>query len=81
MTEQEARRRAEEQKTAYQVPNDWVARQAELRFIELLEASPGEPGPVKDLRAWIIRYRTQIQWVDLAIDDGTGQVVRVERSR
>jgi len=81
VTEQEARRKAEEQKGAHQVPPDWKAGPAEPRWIELSEARVGEPGPVRDLRAWVIRYRTQIQWIDLAIDDATGQVVRVERSR
>jgi hypothetical protein len=81
MTEQEARRSAEEQKAAYQVPLEWGAGPADLRWIELSETSPGEPAPVKDLRAWVIRFRTQIQWADLAIDDASGKVVRVERSR
>ncbi len=81
MTEQEARRKAEEQKGAHQVPGDWKASPAEPRWIEVVEAPVGNPGPVRDLRVWIIRYRTQIQWIDLAVDDATGQVVRVERSR
>jgi hypothetical protein len=81
VTEPEARRKAEEQKGAHQVPADWKAGPAEPRWIELVEGTVGEPGPARDLRAWIIRYRTQIQWIDLAISDATGQVVRVERSR
>jgi hypothetical protein len=81
VSEQEARRKAEEQKGDYQVPADWRAGPAELRWIELLDGRLGEPGPVRDLRVWVVRYRTDVQWIDLAVDDGTGQVVRVERSR
>jgi hypothetical protein len=81
VTEQEARRRADEQKAAHQVPADWGAGPAEPRWIELAESARDVPSPVRDVRAWIVRYRTQLQWVDLAVDDATGQVVRVERSR
>ena len=81
MTKEDALHRAEAQKGAHQVPADWRPGAPELRWIELASAGTATPGPVRDVRAWIVRYRTQIQWVDLAIDDGTGQVVRVERSR
>ena len=81
MTEQEARRRAEEQRAAHQVPAGWRARAAERRWIEIASGPPGEPAPVRDLLVWVVRFAERIAWADLAVSDATGEVVRVERSR
>lgn len=81
MTEQEARRRAEEQRPAHRVPAGWRATAAERRWIELPGGPPGEPAPVRDLLAWVVRFAGGIVWAELAVSDATGEVVRVERSR
>lgn len=81
MIEQDAQRKAEEQKRAYHVPAVWEAGQPELRWIELTDAGDRKAAPARDLRAWVVRFGDELQWIELAIDDGTGGVVRVERSR
>lgn len=81
MTEQEARRHAEEQRAAHGVPAGWRATAAERRWVELATGKPGEPAPVRDLKVWVVHFADPLSWVELAVDDATGRVVRVERSR
>jgi hypothetical protein len=81
VTEQEAMLRAGEQRADHRVPAGWETLAAERRWIELPEGPAGQPAPVRDLLAWVVRYGDEMRWVDLAVDDATGRVVRVERSR
>lgn len=58
----------------------WVS--AELKYIELGEGAPERPSPVRDLMAWLVRFgMPRGKWIELAIDDRRGRVVRVQRSR
>jgi len=81
MTETEARARAEAARAEHAVPREWHASQVEQRFIQLGSEDPAEPAPVRDLLAWIVRFAGALSWIDLALDDRSGDVVRVERSR
>jgi hypothetical protein len=36
---------------------------------------------VRDCVAWVVRFANDFGWRDLAIEDATGKVVRVERSK
>jgi hypothetical protein len=81
VTEAEALRRAEQARTGHEVAPAWTALSAERRFIALAGEGREQPAQVRDLLAWVVRFGDDLSWVDLAIDDRTGAVVRVERSR
>lgn len=81
MTRDEAVRRAVAVRDQHQVPPDAQPVEAEPRFIELAEFGDERPGRVRDEYVWVVRFRSGIVWVDLAVADATGDVVRVERSR
>lgn len=71
---------------AYGVPDNYRPASSELRIIELVQGAPlrdelPPPGPVFDRLAWVVRFAAGILWVELAIDDQTGEVLRVRRSR
>jgi hypothetical protein len=75
---------AQGSRPAYEVPAEYVVRHVERRFIELGDtpAAPGEDTVrVRDLRVWVVRFGAGIAWIDLAVDEVTARVVRVERSR
>ena len=81
MTREEATRRAEEARSAHQVPVGWAVGSVERRYIEVGAGRPEEPAPVRDLLVWVVQFVEGSSWVELAVDDRTGEVVRVERSR
>jgi len=81
MSEAEARRIAEAAREAHKVPPAARATAAERRYIELAGPDPGVPGPVRDVLVWIVHFEHEGRWVELAVDDRAGEVVRVERSR
>lgn len=82
MTREEAQRAAVSARAEFGVPKEaHVDSAPERRFIELAGSDPAAAEPVCDLLAWIIRFRSGIAWIDLTVDDATGEIVRVERSR
>ncbi len=81
MTLSEARERAEAARAEHDVGPEWALDDLERRFIQLGGTARDEPATVRDLLAWVARFSRGIAWVDLALDDRTGAVVRVERSR
>ena len=81
MTSQEARRAAEAARGANGIPPDANLGTMEQRYIELSLDDPSKPGPVRDLLVWAVRFVWGNSWVELAINDADGKVVRVLRSR
>jgi len=82
MTEQEAVAAATKALPAHKLPGEATAQSAELHWIELKEGDPDQPGPVRDAKAWVVRFALgERALAELAVDDGTGKVVRVERFR
>jgi hypothetical protein len=77
----EARRLADKVRSLYKVPAQARISKASLRYIEVTGNDPTVPAAVRDVLAWVVRFRHEIRWTDLAIDDRTGDLVRVERSR
>ena len=70
---------AREQK---EVPPEARFGTAERQYIELGDADPEKPSPVRDVLVWLVRYVfSGGRWVELAVEDATGEVVRVRRSR
>jgi hypothetical protein len=73
---------AESAREEKEVPPDARVISAEPRYIELGEGDPGKPSPVRDVLVWLVRYgMPRGQWVELAVDDTRGLVVRVRSSR
>ncbi len=81
MTQQQAIERAELARSDHSVPNEWKLRQAGKRYIQLGSNKREEPSPVRDLLVWVVQFGGELSWIELAIEDRTGQIVRVERSR
>lgn len=81
MTEQEARRLAEGQRAAAHVDAGWRVVASERRFILLAGEDREQPAPVRDTLVWIVRFGGGLSWAELALDDRSGALLRVERSR
>ncbi|MFL5349713.1 MAG: hypothetical protein ACJ8AT_33365 [Hyalangium sp.] len=82
MNQEQAVAAAEAAREEKEVPPGAAVADVEQCFIELGDPDPEKPSPVRDVRAWLVRYHFQGgRWVELAVDDKTGQIVRVRRSR
>lgn len=81
MDEAAARGAAEGARASAGVPGDYRFESAQRRIIELGEGDGATPSRVRDCLAWVVRYAGDLGWRDLAIEDATGKVVRVERSK
>jgi hypothetical protein len=81
MDEVGARRAAETARVSAGVPAEYVLESAERRIIEVAEGPIERPSRVRDCLAWVVRFSGDFGWRDLAIEDATGLVVRVERSK
>ncbi len=81
MTAEQASLRAEQARPNYQLPESWKRLACERRYIEVADGSAEQPAPTRDLLVWVVRFGDYLGWAELAVDDGTGRVVRMERSR
>lgn len=87
MDENRAKDQAEKLRTKTEVPGDFDLEWIKLRYIELGQEVPDTQNPdkriilVEDRLVWIARFSKAISWWELAIDDKSGTLVRVQRSR
>lgn len=81
MDRDEAGRTAESARGRHDVPPDAERDPAVRKYIEVCDAGPDEPGPVRDILVWSVRFRFRSSWVDLDVADGSGEIVRVVWSR
>lgn len=81
MTKGEARQAAEAARGKYDIPPEGRLHTVEKKYIELAGEDPMQPGPVRDVLVWLARFRIGLGSVELALDDRSGQVVRVQKSR
>ena len=81
MTRGEARRAAEAAREQCDIPPEGRLYAVDKRHIELAGSDPAQPAPVKDVLVWLARFRIRNGWTELAVDDASGQIVRVRRSR
>jgi hypothetical protein len=72
---------AEQGRLPHGVPSHYAVTNAEERFIELSAAPDNAAGPVRDVRVWLVRFRAGIAWIELAVEQANGLIVRVQRSR
>jgi hypothetical protein len=79
---EEAVATAEAAREEKEVPPESSVASAEQAYIELGTGEPEKPSPVRDVLAWLVRFQLgRGRWVELAVDDKLGKVVRVRRSR
>lgn len=81
MNEAAAKQIAETVRAQHDVTSGYRLRHAERRIIELLQSRTESDAWMRDVRVWVVRFQDGIRWIDLAIDEVTGDVVRVEKSR
>jgi len=81
MMEADARRIAKEHRQHTYIPVTSTDSGAQLRYIEIAEGDPQQPAPVRDVLAWVVRFNYGAAWGEVAVDDKTSNVVRVEYSR
>ncbi len=81
MTRDEAIAAAEAAREEHQVPPEAELATSELRYIELVRGTRAAPEAIRDARVWVVRFLLPPRFWDLAVDDETGAIVRVERSR
>lgn len=81
MTEFEARSKAQEARGQLALPPEYEIATLQRRLIELPEGFAEQPTRVRDVLVWVARFEQETAWVEVALDDANGQVVRVERSR
>lgn len=77
MTEETAKGHADSSREKHGVPEEYSFDFAARRIIEL-EAGASK---VRDCRVWIVRYTGDPSWVELAVDESNGDIVRVVWSR
>lgn len=81
MDRDEAGRIAEAARGSHEVPPDAEGDPAVRKYIEVCEGGGDEPGPVRDVLVWSVRFRFRSSWVDLDVEDASGEIVRVVWSR
>lgn len=82
MTREQAMAVAEASREEREIPRGARISSAEQQYIELSQGDPEQPSPVRDVLAWLVRFEFEKgRWMELAVDDKQGQVVRVRRSR
>lgn len=85
MTSTEAIQIALRARATFDVPPDFQPGTAERRIIEVVPAAPvdklPDPGPVRDVIAWVVQLFAGESWTEFAVSEKTGNVVRFRRSR
>lgn len=81
MTEAQAREKAEAVRKEAGIPDGFALESANKRYIELSEENPNGGYLVRDVMVWIARFAKKPSFLELAIDDKTGLVVRTQKTR
>jgi hypothetical protein len=81
VTPQAAREAAINESAKHGVPPGATTTDPQRTWIELPAAAPLLPVPVADVLVWIVRFWSGPSWIDLAVSDSSGAVVRVTKSR
>jgi len=81
MDEATAKQVAGTARPAHDVPASYAFHSAERRIIEITEGESKVGALVRDVHVWIVRFQAGVAWTELAVDQATSSVVRVQRSR
>jgi hypothetical protein len=85
VTADDAIRRAAALRETLGVPAAFAPFSAELAILRIVEghdpasSTPPAPGPVRDVRAWVVRLRDETAIVEIALEDGSAALVRFRR--
>lgn len=72
---------AQQNREQFNVAPNFSVTAAERRVIEITQGPNTAPGPVRDVLVWVVRFAFKSFWVELAVDDARGVIVRREQSR
>lgn len=81
MDEATAKQIASDARPDHGITAGYALQGAQRRIIEVTEDPSGAESRVRDVHVWIVRFQAGIAWAELAVDEATGRVVRVQRSR
>lgn len=83
MIAEQARSIAEGARRRHSVPDQAEVASVDRLYIETAQTGPEAPSPVRDVLVWAVNFGFDdgARWVELAVDDRTGEIVRVRRSR
>ena len=86
MTADEAVRLAVSAGPSVGTPADYVPARPRLMWIEVapgasIHQPPPAPAPLRDVLAWLVRLSDGFGWIEIAVGDSDGRIVRVRRSR
>jgi hypothetical protein len=81
VTKGEARKAAEAARAKYDIPAEGRLTEVDKCYIELAGDDPSQPAPVRDILVWRARFRIRNGWRELSVEDATGKIVRVRKSR
>ncbi len=85
MNPTDAQRIAMNARARFDISEDFIPASVERRIVELVECSSNvdklpEPGPTRDIYAWVVLLVYANHTAEVTVDE-TGEVVRVHRSR
>ncbi len=80
MTEQEAIQMVEQNRERIEIDSEMTFESAEKAIVEYKE-DPEEPGPTIDRIAWMILFSSSWGFVTVQVDDRTGKILAIQRSR
>ncbi len=81
MTASQAQGAAESKRSDYQIPGQARSHAPNRAWIELGHQQADGRWLVRDVLVWIVRFTLPAAWIDLAVSDHSGEVVRVSKSR
>ncbi len=85
MNPTDAQKIAMNARARFDISEDFNSTSVERRIVELVESPSNvdelpEPGPTRDIFAWVVMLASANHTAEVTIDE-TGEVVRVHRSR
>jgi hypothetical protein len=82
MTQQEAEAAARQRLDVYDLPMTAPMESIKQVYAVLGAPDSDTPSPSRDVLAWVVRFSIPMgRWVELTVDDRTGELVRKAHSR
>ncbi len=78
MTRDEAVAIADARREELRIPPDAEVGEVERRYIQVT-ADRRRPGPIREALVWSVKLTAMLGSAWIAVEDGTGAIVRVER--
>jgi len=81
MTNAEAERIAQKNRHLHAVPDQFEIKSSVETYIEVTEGSADSSSPVRDVLAFLVTFKFENSWIELAVDQRSQLIVRVRFSR